>query len=498
MLRRPLERMASSHKPMSGMNEPEPQTDILSETAAAATQSAAPYGFLKAILRLLTLRTAEPLALVAGSFAITLMILLSVAIWIGMQRWLLGGDVEFYPYSLPALSWYLLIALLDVWVLVRSARPQVAYVRVLAVVTAFVPVAVLVWCAVQWRLHEESVLTASVGLIVYFGLYAARALQSLTGRRQRPAIFISTILLCGVVYLSNALSINADFWATPDENPMAAAGEDEQSSAQWHDAEKLVFEQAERIDTLVGQMQRPAELPAAVFFVGFAGMGEQRVFAGEIALADRLIGQQYGSTGRSIELVNDQRDLQAHPFASATALRRTLIDISKKMNLDRDVLFLALSSHGSEDATIAVSNGSLTLNDLSDEDLAQALTDSGIRWKVIIISACFAGSFIESLQDDHTIVITAAAADKTSFGCSNDRDLTYFGESFYRDSLPVTKTLRTAFDRARQLIAAREKSEHIEASDPQAYFGKAIEPYVGKLRNPSLTSPEKTASSLSP
>jgi hypothetical protein len=103
------------------------------------------------------------------------------------------------------------------------------------------------------------------------------------------------------------------------------------------------------------------------------------------------------------------------------------------------------------------------------------LHESGIQWRVIIISACFAGGFIDSLRDPQTIIITASAADRTSFGCSNDRDLTYFGEAFYRDALPAAHSLRDAFDTAKGAIALRERREHVEASNPQAYFGARIE-----------------------
>ena len=74
-----------------------------------------------------------------------------------------------------------------------------------------------------------------------------------------------------------------------------------------------------------------------------------------------------------------------------------------------------------------------------------------------------------------TIVIAAAAADRTSFGCSNDSELTYFGEAFYRDALPGARSLREAFDRAKAAIAAREQREHVTPSNPQAYFGAEIE-----------------------
>ena len=154
------------------------------------------------------------------------------------------------------------------------------------------------------------------------------------------------------------------------------------------------------------------------------------------------------------------------------------------MSLDRDVLFLSISSHGAEDKAIVVSNAQLPLNDLTDEDLAAALDESGIKWRVIIISACYAGGFIDTLKNPWTIVITAAAADRTSFGCASDRDLTYFGEALYRDALPGAHSLRAAFDAATAAIAARERSEHIDASNPQAYFGPEIEAKLA-LMNPS-------------
>ena len=94
---------------------------------------------------------------------------------------------------------------------------------------------------------------------------------------------------------------------------------------------------------------------------------------------------------------------------------------------------------------------------------------------MILVSACYAGGFIEPLRDAQTIVITAAAADRTSFGCSSDSDLTYFGEAFYRDALPEAGSLRDAFEKAKSAIAARESAEGETPSNPQASFGAEIE-----------------------
>jgi transposase InsO family protein len=185
--------------------------------------------------------------------------------------------------------------------------------------------------------------------------------------------------------------------------------------------------------------------------------------------------KKYDIGDRRVSLINDQRDLERAPLATVSGLKYALRGLGSRMNVNQDVLFLSISSHGAKDPAIAVSNSQLPLNDLTDEDLADALRESGIKWRVIIISACYAGGFIERLRGPQTIVITAAAADRTSFGCSNDRDLTYFGEAFYRDALPNARSLRDAFDTAKAAIAARESREHVDASNPQAYFGAELQ-----------------------
>ena len=78
-------------------------------------------------------------------------------------------------------------------------------------------------------------------------------------------------------------------------------------------------------------------------------------------------------------------------------------------------------------------------------------------------------------------MITAAAPDRTSFGCSDERDLTYFGEALFRDALPKAASLRDAFDIATKLVTEREAKEGYEASNPQAHFGDQIEPKLESM-----------------
>ena len=283
----------------------------------------------------------------------------------------------------------------------------------------------------------------------------------------------------GFSWLSDALDVIPDVWMPNETQAAESTGADV-------DAEGILFGQAQRIDQSLEAVGHETSPNSRAFFLGFAGVGDQKVFAQEIGLASRVLGERYDIGRRSLSLINDQRDLERAPLATVTGLRYALRGLASRMNLDRDVLILSISSHGSEDPAIEVANSELPLRDLTDEELADALRDAGIRWRVIIISACYAGGFLEVLSDPQTIVITAAAADRTSFGCSNDSDLTYFGEAFYRDALPGARSMRAAFESAKAAIAARERREHVEASNPQAYFGAKME---AKLSAMSATEP---------
>src|SRR5256885_7854662 len=50
----------------------------------------------------------------------------------------------------------------------------------------------------------------------------------------------------------------------------------------------------------------------------------------------------------------------------------------------------------------------------------------------------------------------------TSFGCEDDRDLTWFGEAFLTDSLTSSPSLEEAFRKAAALVARREDGERSE------------------------------------
>lgn len=462
-------------------SERSPVAHAVPEARASSERThSGPTSFLRSVGRFLTLRPVESPSLELTDRTLLLLGLLSVALWMLTARITADPDSVFYAYGFIGTGWYALIVALTAVAWARLSDPPVTIRITLAVALMFVPVAIVLAALIIQYSPSALSLGLLIVLATYASMYGHVAIRSLTARPQPLAMFATMLFLALTAWYAQNQYITAQFWYPGDEESTEAAGAQDYM-ARWQRLEPLLFGQSQFIDDSVAAMERPQDLPAAAFFVGFAGMGEERVFAGEIALASKVIADKFGTAPRSLQLVNDQRDMESQPFASPSALRHALNAVAERMDLEQDVLFLSLSSHGSEDGELMVSNGQIPLNGLDADEVADALAQSGIRWRVVIVSACYAGTFIEPLRDEHTIVITAAAADRTSFGCSDTRDLTYFGEAFYRDALPGAPDLRTAFQRATAAIAQREQAEDIEASNPQAYFGEAIERQLNRL-----------------
>ena len=134
------------------------------------------------------------------------------------------------------------------------------------------------------------------------------------------------------------------------------------------------------------------------------------------------------------------------------------------MDGDEDVLVLFLTSHGSADFKFSLELWPIEFKTLDPATLRAILDESGIKNRVVVISACYSGGFVEKLRDDRTLVITAAAAGKNSFGCDNMAEWTYFGRAYFDEALRKTYSFTQAFELAKPLIEERERAQGSEKS----------------------------------
>lgn len=218
-----------------------------------------------------------------------------------------------------------------------------------------------------------------------------------------------------------------------------------------------------------------------VFFIGVAGWGDQDVFRLEVRAVRKLFETTFGAKGRAISLVNHRETLTQVPVATVETIEATVMAVAERMDLDEDLLVLFMTSHGAEwEGFSLVLNGN-DFGAIQTAQLGRILGAARVRNRVVFVSSCFSGQFVASLAEEHTLLITSAASDRASFGCSTDAEWTWFGEAFFRDALPRNKKFRQAFDEAVKKVAAREKAEDYTPSVPQIRIGRKIRAVLDEL-----------------
>jgi hypothetical protein len=301
--------------------------------------------------------------------------------------------------------------------------------------------------------------------------------------RRPVAVLLASALVwlvaAGLVPASPAPAQEAAQTAPQEAPREAREPKQEQDLAQPAGEPKLDVEAVSRKQPLL--LQRAlAELEGAradrsprLFFVGFAGYGWEAVFKREALAVRALFDERFGTRGRSLTLVNHPSTVDDIALASPANLERVLQHIGGVMNPDTDTLFLFLTSHGRKNL-FAVDMPGFAFDALSPAALGSMLDRARIKNRVVVVSACHAGSFIPRLADPTTLVIAAAHADRTSFGCEDRREWTYFGDAFFNRALRQERSFERAFWLARRTIGRWEARERLVRSLPQIAGGEAL------------------------
>ena len=274
------------------------------------------------------------------------------------------------------------------------------------------------------------------------------------------------------------------------ETPMSpearvAALRQRQARAAEVDAEATFYRQPALLTQHLAKLQPGTPGVIDIYLLSFGAWGDQDVFMKEASLARELFTTRFAADGHTVTLINNPRLVRSLPLATVTNLSRALQRLAEVMD-EEDILVLYLTSHGTRKHELAVTLADLPLNDLPAGRLAELLAESGIRWKVVIVSACYSGGFIKPLDDGNTLVMTSAAADRVSFGCSDEADLTYFGRALLKHGLQQTRDFDAAFRIAADLIRDWEAAEDYDHSRPQFHSTPAIEARLAAWRRQHL------------
>ena len=296
----------------------------------------------------------------------------------------------------------------------------------------------------------------------------------------------AAVILASVIGAPWYWQQTAWLWYPPEEKPADAQADietpDTKIPAPNFDPEALIYAQPQlvqqRLDAL--RAQTPGKID--LYALGFAGDGSEAVFRNEVDYFDKLMAQRFAANGRTLPLVNSPDTIASEPLATLSNLRVALAGMGAKMDRKEDVLMLFLTSHGSEDPELYVGMDPLALDQITPQDLRTALDDAGIQWRVVVVSACYSGGFVDALRNTKTLVITAARSDRTSFGCGADSDITWFGKAFLTEALNQTTDFSQAFAIASRKIREWELAQGQTPSVPQIAEGSEIEAHLQAWR----------------
>ena len=228
--------------------------------------------------------------------------------------------------------------------------------------------------------------------------------------------------------------------------------------------------------------QRPGHRDLYVLAV--AGDGTETVFRNEVLHLENLATRRLDAAGRVLVLANHPPDslVRPLPLADPGNLRRALAGLGKRMDPDEDLLLLYMTSHGTEEHQFLLRRPDRPDRLLTPQQLRNALDASGIRHRVVVISACYSGGFARALESPDTLLLMAARRDRPSFGCGNDSVATYFGRAWLVDGLNATLDFAEAFAQASRAIEARETAEGRLPSQPQLRRGERIAATLAEWR----------------
>ena len=230
------------------------------------------------------------------------------------------------------------------------------------------------------------------------------------------------------------------------------------------------------IEARLQRLPPPVAGQPDLYALAFAGDGAEDVFRNEALYFGQLANARYGAGGRTLALVNHPDSVADTPLPLATLdnLRIALQGIGQLMDPDEDLLLLFITTHGGPDHALSVQLPGYFETELRPHELRAMLDGSGIRNRLLIVSACFSGGFIPDLATPDTLVITAARHDRPSFGCGDSGSATYFGQALLVEGLNRDGGLVDAFVHARRQVGRRELAEGHEPSFPQINVGDRI------------------------
>jgi hypothetical protein len=274
-------------------------------------------------------------------------------------------------------------------------------------------------------------------------------------------------------------SRNSPLFLVPDEATLRMRADAGMQIEQWRDPADDLAEHRKLTRALATlQPQRAGTVDAYVISIA---LDSDPVFAREARVAGSVLGARYGAQGRTIVLAgSDGSAPSTLPRGTPETFGIALARIAELMNRNEDVLVVYTSGHGTPYG-LYYNDADNGYGAISPNRLHDILDQVGIRNRLLILSACFSGVFVPRMQAENTAIVTAASADRSSFGCVAENDWTFFGDAMINHALRKPQPLAAAFNEANGLIASWEAQFPVRPSQPQVSIGTGAQRWLAAL-----------------
>jgi len=435
--------------------------------------------------------------------------LMGGALLVGAARWQVVGPAQFNLRGWLAPMWSNLVLLWLAWWAMAPAQQAPALVpepgvpgpsgglAAWYVLSAWAPLApmLVLYALMAVAGHQPEWWNGTLASTVFWVAYGVLTVWVLAALVVVSARFIRSRMRTAVFAVAMAAVLGVGMWQFQDQpweedaqalaDASAASADEAQPPEPAHLAlSQGLFEDQQQL----WQQQVDALAPERpgvtdVYGLVFSPYADENVFRRESTMVSALLQERFDARGRVLHLLNHAETAQTHPWATPENLQRAIAALAARMDREHDVLVIYMTSHGARNHELAAAHWPLQVPPVTPDMLRAALDESGIRNRVIAVSACFSGGWIEPLATDSTLVMTAADATHTSYGCGRLSELTFFGRAVFHEQLRQTHSFTEAFAKAVPLIQQRE----VEAgkadgfSNPQIRVGKQIAPVLQAL-----------------
>ncbi len=414
------------------------------------------------------------------------LLLITTAASILMGRLVVPGPAEFFP---KALLWGWMITLLMLWLCwylsdharERGLKTQAAALFAIGTTQALVldVLSTVLYMGVIQPLGLES---SSWHWALYIAMTSWAALAFWLLLTRSTQVPVKLILLAGLFSFGAPVIVHLSqppmYWQPYEEESTVAENTLQLTQENLETQLQLASKQRAAI-----KPQRPGVVD--LFSISYAPYGDDEVFLRESSMVNAVLEERFDASGHMQELVNHPATLESLPWASLENLERAINRVANLMNPEEDVLLVYLTSHGAQNGELSASLWPLEMDALTPQTLNLWLDKAGIKHRIIVVSACYSGSWIAPLQNDNTLIMTAADATHTSFGCGSGSELTFFGRAVFNEALRDTGSFEEAFQHALPIIREREQQagKTDGYSNPQIYIGDKIKPVLQALQH---------------